>query len=211
MNRDTWGGIHLSKELSVSIAPGVVTPGVVNRPAAWVRNVGIVLAGSALLAICAHISLPLYFTPVPLSLQTFAVLLLALLLSPQLAAGTMLAYLAEGAFGLPVFAPTPAMPGLAHLLGPTGGYLMSYPMVAALIAFLWHRIQRGVAGAAFSAAAGTFVILSCGALWLNAVTHASVSVLLASAVLPFIPGELLKITAAAVIASGLRRSRLINS
>jgi biotin transport system substrate-specific component len=196
----------LSKELSVSI-----TSGIASKPGAWVRNIGIVLAGSALVAICAHISLPLYFTPVPLSLQTFAVLLLALLLSPRLAAGTMIAYLAEGALGLPVFAPTPAMPGLAHLLGPTGGYLLSYPIVAALIAFLWNRIHRGVAGAAFSAAAGTAVILSCGALWLDSFTHAGISILLASAVLPFIPGELLKITASALIACGLRRSRPINT
>jgi biotin transport system substrate-specific component len=202
---DTLGGIQLSKELSISIMSGTAS-----RPVVWVRNIGVVLAGSALLAICAHISLPLYFTPVPLSLQTFAVLLLALLLSPRLAAGTMIAYLAEGALGLPVFAPTPVMPGLAHLLGPTGGYLMSYPMVAALIAFLWRRIHRGVAGAAFSAAVGVVVILSCGALWLNAFTHAGFSIVLASAVLPFIPGELLKITAAALIACGLRHSRFIN-
>jgi biotin transport system substrate-specific component len=196
----------LSKELSLSIESGTAS-----RPAVWVRNVGIVLAGSALLAICSHIALPLYFTPVPLTLQTFAVLLLALLLSPRLAAGTMVGYLAEGALGLPVFAPAPAMPGLAHLLGPTGGYLMSYPMVAALIAFLWSRIHRGVAGAVISAAAGTVVILSCGALWLNAFTHAGASAVLGSAVLPFVPGELLKIAAVALIACGFRRSRLINT
>ena len=206
MSLDPFGGIHVNKDLSVSIISSTAT-----RPAAWVRNVGVVLAGSALLAICSHIALPLYFTPVPLTLQTFAVLLLALLLSPRLAAATMIAYLAEGAVGLPVFAPAPALPGLAHLLGPTGGYLMSYPMVAALIAFLWQRIHRGVLGAAISAAAGCIVILSCGALWLNAFSHAGASAVLASAVLPFVPGELLKIAAAASVAGGLRRSRLINT
>lgn len=196
----------MNRELSVSTISGAAS-----RPATWVRNVGVVLAGSALLAICSHIALPLYFTPVPLTLQTFAVLLLALLLSPRLAAATMIAYLAEGAVGLPVFAPAPSLPGLAHLIGTTGGYLMSYPMVAALIAFLWTRIGRGVVGAAISATAGVVVILSCGALWFNAFTHAGASVVLASAVLPFVPGELLKIAAAASIAGGLRRSRLINT
>ncbi len=196
----------MGKELSISI-----TSGAASRPAAWVRNTGIVVAGSVLLAICSHIALPLYFTPVPLTLQTFAVLLLGLLLSPRLAAGTLIAYLAEGALGLPVFAPAPALAGLAHLLGPTGGYLMSYPIAAALTAMLWRRIHRGVAGAAFSAAVGSVFILACGALWLNAFTHVGASTVLASAVMPFVPGDLLKITAAALVACGLRRSRLINS
>ena len=199
-------GIHLSKELSVSIATGAV-----NRPAASVRSVGTVVAGTALLAICSHMALPLFFTPVPLTLQTFAVLSLALLLSPRLAAATMVTYLVEGALGLPVFAPTPALPGLAHLFGPTGGYLMSYPLVAFLTSLLWRRIGLGVTGAVFSAVTGTVVILACGALWLNALTHAGVSGVIAAAVIPFIPGELLKITAAAIVVNGLRRSRLINT
>jgi biotin transport system substrate-specific component len=155
--------------------------------------------------------LPLYFTPVPLTLQTFAVLLIGLLFSPQLAAGTVIAYLAEGALGLPVFAPTPALPGLAHLLGPTGGYLLSYPLAAALTAMLWRRFNRGIAGAALSAAAGSVVILACGALWLNAFTHAGASAVLASAVIPFVPGDMLKITAAALVARGLQRSRRSNN
>ncbi len=103
------------------------------------RATGIILAGSALVAICSHITLPLWFTPVPLTLQPFAVVLLGLLLRPRLAAATLGAYLAEGGIGLPVFAPGLAFgAGLAHLLGPTGGYLMSYPAAAALIAYLWQ-------------------------------------------------------------------------
>src|SRR5579863_9132018 len=94
----------------------------------WLRSAGVVVAGSLLLAICAHVSVPLWFTPVPLSLQPFGVLLLGLLLAPRMAAGTLSAYLAEGLAGLPVFAP--GMPGPAHLLGPTGGYLMAYPVAA---------------------------------------------------------------------------------
>jgi biotin transport system substrate-specific component len=205
MSLGSVGGNQLSKELSVSI-----TSPAVSRPVGWVRSAGIVIAGSALLAICSHIALPLYFTPVPLTLQTFAVLLIGLLCSPRLAAGTVIAYLIEGAIGLPVFAPTPVLPGLAHLVGPTGGYLMSYPVAAALTAFLWRRIHRGFAGAAFSAAVGSVIILACGAAWLSAFIHVGAFAVLSSAVLPFIPGDLLKITAAALVACGLRRSRLIN-
>ena len=174
------------------------------RPANWLRTVGIVIGGSFLLAVCSHISLPLFFTPVPLTLQTFAVLLLGLMLTPRLAAGTVIAYLVEGGMGLPVFAPG-TLSGIAHLFGPTGGYLMSYPVAAALTAILWRRIGRGITGAAFSAAVGSIVILACGAAWLAALTHASVQTIMASAVLPFLPGDLLKITAAACVASGLQR------
>jgi biotin transport system substrate-specific component len=175
------------------------------------RSSGIVLAGSALVAVCAHLVVPLFFTPVPLSMAPFAVLVLGLLLSPRLAAVTLAAYLAEGAIGLPVFSPTPAVPGLAHLLGPTGGYLLSYPLAAALIAFMVRRTSsgngRGFAPAFLSAAAGSFVILLCGALWLAVLTHASLSSTLTVAVVPFLPGDALKVAAAAGIATGWVRLR----
>jgi biotin transport system substrate-specific component len=185
--------------------------GAASRPAAWIRNLAIVLAGSVLLAVCSHIALPLYFTPVPLTLQTFAVLLLGLLLSPRLAAGVCAAYLAEGALGLPVFAPVPALAGISHLLGPTGGYLVSYPAAAALVAVFRRRFASGVTGAACSAAIGSLVILACGGLWLGAVSHASLQVVLVSAVVPFIPGDVLKVTAAVLVAAGLQRFRRMNA
>src|ERR1700759_2366495 len=106
---------------------------------AWLRGAGIVLSGSLFVAACAHVALPLYFTPVPLTLQPFAVLLLGLLLSPRLAAATLLAYLGEGALGLPVFSPGPAsMPGLAHLFGPPGGYLLAYPVAAMIVSIVFR-------------------------------------------------------------------------
>ena len=124
------------------------------------RGAAVVLAGGALVAVCSHISLPLWFTPVPLTLQPFAVLLLGLVLSPRLAAATLGAYLLEGAAGLPVFAPGFALgAGMAHLLGPTGGYLMSYPAAAALVSWLRGRLTRGFGGAMLSAAGGNAVIL----------------------------------------------------
>jgi biotin transport system substrate-specific component len=94
--------MFLSKELSVSLTSASESAA---RPAPGLRAAGIVLAGSVFVAVCAHIALPLYFTPVPLTLQPFAVLVLGLVLSPGLAAATLATYLAEGAAGLPVFAP----------------------------------------------------------------------------------------------------------
>jgi biotin transport system substrate-specific component len=181
------------------------SPSIVAIPA-WLRSAGIVLASSGLVALCAHIAIPLYFTPVPLSLAPFPVLLLGLLLSRRMAAAALCTYLAEGAIGLPVFAPGPLF-GVAHLLGPTGGYLFAYPAAAALISFLWRRSGRSFPEALVSAAAGNSVILLCGALWLAALTHASAQVVFSFAVLPFLAGDALKIAAAAGLAIGLTQFR----
>jgi len=175
------------------------------------RGTGVVLAGSALVSVCSHIALPLWFTPVPLTLQPFAVLLLGLVLSPRLAAATLGAYLLEGAAGLPVFAPGFALgAGIAHLLGPTGGYLMSYPLAAAAVSWLRKRIARGFAGAALSAAAGDALILLSGFVWLAVWTHAPAGSAFALAVLPFLPGEALKVVGAAGIVNGLDRIKRRN-
>ena len=173
---------------------------------AWLCSASMVLAASVLVAVCAHISIPFYFTPVPLSMATFAVLVLGLLLSPRMAAATLVTYLAEGAFGLPVFAPGP-LSGLAHLLGPTGGYLIAYPMAATLVSFLWKRTGRSFAGALASAAVGSLIILLCGAIWLAGLTHASAQAIFTLAMLPFFAGDVLKIAAAAGVASGFERLR----
>jgi len=195
----------VNKEFSTQLAPLAVSA---SAARSGLRSTGVVLAGSALVAACAHLSLPLYFTPVPLSLAPFAVLLLGLLLSPRLAAATLGAYLAEGALGLPVFAPGPLMSGgLAHLLGPTGGYLLAYPFAACLIAFLWRRSGRSFSAALVSAGAGNLAILACGALWLAALSHVPVRTAIDLTVLPFLPGDALKIAAAAALAAGTERLR----
>lgn len=186
----------------------VTRPLGVTRAAGVMRPAGIVLGGSLLAAICAHVAIPLTFTPVPLTLAPFAVLLLGLVLSPRMAAATFVAYLAEGAAGLPVFAPT-APTGLAHLLGPSGGYLMSYPLAAALIAWLWRRLGgrmgRNFATGVVCAALGDVAILACGALWFSVLPH--VAPASALAVLPFLPGDALKVVAAAGLAAGWVRLR----
>lgn len=204
MNEEFLGPLTSATE---STASGVA------KPLTWLRAGGIVLAGSAFVAVCAHIALPLYFTPVPLTLQTFAVLVLGLLLTPRMAAATLAVYLAEGAMGLPVFAPVPALSGLAHLLGPTGGYLFAYPAAAALVSFLWRRTSksRSFAAAALSAVAGDVVILGCGALWLAVLTHASGQAALTFSVFPFIPGDALKIAAAAAVVTCYQRFRRVTA
>ena len=175
--------------------------------AGQLRNIGIVLAGTAFVAVCAHVSLPLFYTPVPLTLQPFAVLLLGLLLSPRVAAATLATYLLEGAAGLPVFSPGPAAPGLTHLFGPTGGYLLAYPVAAMLISWLWRRQNRNFLTALLSATAGNLLVLACGAAWLAVLTHASMQVVLTQSVLPFLPGDALKVSAAAALAAGWQRLR----
>jgi biotin transport system substrate-specific component len=176
--------------------------------AVWqgVRGAGIVVAGSALIAVCAHAAIPLWFTPVPVTLQPFAVLLLGLLLGPRMAFGATAAYLAEGAAGLPVFTPH-GLGGMVQLLGPTGGYLLSYPIVAPLVSVLWRLGARSFSRGVVAAAAGSLVTLAMGAAWLGVFTHAAAMTVLNQAVLPFLPGDVLKIVAAAGIAVGASRWR----
>jgi len=175
-----------------------------------VRGIGIVLAGSALVAASAHLSIPLWFTPVPVSLQPFAVLVLGLLLSPRLAATTMLAYLAEGAAGLPVFSPF-GPGGLAQLLGPTGGFLLSYPIIAPMISAWYRSGNRTFSRAWVIAGIASLVTLAMGATWLGFLTHATPLTVLNHAVLPFLPGDALKVSAAAGIAAASTRLRRQNS
>src|SRR5947209_15960816 len=89
----------------------------------------IVVGGSLLMAACAHVSIPLWFTPVPITLQTFGVMFLALGLGGWRASAALLLYLLEGVSGLPVFNPN-GPGGITQLMGPTGGYLMAYPFAA---------------------------------------------------------------------------------
>jgi biotin transport system substrate-specific component len=204
----------LTKQLSTGFSPEIAAtkPVAGSRAAAGLRFAGIALAGSAVVALSAHVALPLSFTPVPMTLQPLAVLVLGLLLAPELAAATLVLYLAEGAVGLPVFAPSlPSTLGLAHLLGPTGGYLMAYPAAAALASWLYRQtgrgLRRGFALGLLSAGTALALVFACGAAWLAVWTHASIQTVLMQAVLPFLPGAGLNIAAAAAVALGVNRLR----
>jgi biotin transport system substrate-specific component len=161
----------------------------------WQTPVAVV-AATGFVALCAHITIPLGFTPVPLSMAPFAVLLVGLLFSPGAAVSVLALYLAEGASGLPVFAPLGAI-GMAQLLGPTGGYLLSYPAAAALASVLYRYAGRSFFAGLLGAAAGGVLILTAGAAWLAIIVHTKPTIVFAQAVTPFLPGDLLKVIAAA--------------
>lgn len=170
------------------------------------RMAGKAISASLFVAICSHIAIPLFFTPVPLTLQPFAVILIGLLLSPTVAFASMLLYLVEGATGLPVF--TPQGPGgIVQLFGITGGYLLSYPLSAAVTSWLARLKTRSFQNLAIAAAVGNAVILTCGALWLLTLTHMPLKVAAAQTIVPFLPGDALKVIAAAGIAAGFTRLR----
>lgn len=169
---------------------------------AWKTVFAVVLA-TALVAICAHIALPLGFTPVPVTMQTFAVLLLGLLFGPGPAFACLSLYLLEGAVGLPVFSPH-GPGGMAQLLGPTGGYLLSYPFAAALASLLYRRGHRSFLAAIAAAGLASILILAAGATWLGLLTHLKFSVVFAQSVAPFLPGDAVKVLAATACVGILR-------
>src|SRR5256714_7672200 len=103
---------------------------VIDHSTLIIRRVVAVVLGAALVAVAAQVSIPLPGTPVPMTLQPMAVLLVGGLLGGPLGALSMILYLAMGAAGLPVFTPTVPLIGVARLLGPTGGYLLAYPFAA---------------------------------------------------------------------------------
>jgi biotin transport system substrate-specific component len=163
------------------------------------RAVGIAVAAIAL-AIASQLAIPLPGTPVPLTLQPFVVVLAGLLLGPLDAAAAMVLYLAAGAAGLPVFAPI-GPPGLARLLSPTGGYLLAYPLAAAVAG--WLGAGREQFGARLVAAIVGILALYVGGLAQLAVITGSLASAAVIGVLPFVAADLVK----AIVAAALSRRR----
>jgi biotin transport system substrate-specific component len=167
------------------------------------------LAATAVVAAAAHVAFPLPFTPVPFILTPLAVLGVGLALGPVAGFLTMLAYLAEGACGLPVFSPT-GIGGVAQIAGPTGGFLMAYPIVAAIAGGLTRALAPRMNRFLASAIGGSVAIaalFAIGAGWFMHYTHGSLQLAWMGAVAPFLPGEAIKVMAAAGIYSTLTRSR----
>jgi biotin transport system substrate-specific component len=161
---------------------------------AWKTIIAAVMA-TALVAICAHIAVPLGFTPIPVTMQTFAVLLLGLLFSPGAAFACLALYLVEGALGLPVFSPH-GPGGIPQLLGPSGGYLLSYPLAAGLASLIYRRGQRRFVAALAAAGLASILILAAGATWLGLLGHMRFSLVFAQSIAPFLPGDAVKVLAA---------------
>lgn len=184
----------------ISAAPQSISA----APTGALRTVSLVALGSALVAACAHVAVPLGFTPVPVTLQTFAVVLLGLVLGPGAAFTTLSLYLFEGLAGLPVF--TPHGPGgILQIIGPTGGYLLSYPLAALCTSLLYRALpRRDFASAVLAGATGSIITLTIGASWLSSVMHQPFHSLLTLSVLPFLPGDALKVAAAAGVVAAIR-------
>jgi biotin transport system substrate-specific component len=178
------GGAH------ATLADAVWSP-VGTSPA--VRAIVLALIGTALLTLSAKIQVP--FWPVPMTMQTFVVLVLGMAYGWRLAGATVLLYLAQGALGLPVFA---AGGGIAYFAGPTAGYLVGFLFAAVAVGWLaehgWDRSPLRTLGAMLI---GTVIIFACGIAWLS--TLIGVARAIGAGLVPFLLGEAVKIALATAI------------
>ena len=175
------------------------------NPATIARVVGFAIA----LAAAAQVAIPLPGTPVPFTLQPLLVVLTGFWLGPVAGAASMTLYLLAGAVGLPVFAPVGA-PGVARLLGPTGGYLLAYPVAAAVVGALATRASSSI-GRRFAArvaiAIAGMAVLYAGGIAQLAVLTGSVGQAAALGALPFVGLDLVKSVLAAALAPRQHRLR----
>jgi len=167
------------------------------RAADWLRDVILIMLGTLFVAVLAQVKIPLPFTPVPLTGQTFAVLLIGATLGSKRGAASMLLYFALGAFGLPVFAGGAS--GLAYLSGATFGYLIGFVMAAYIIGLLAERgLERNVRTSLIPFVVGTVIIYVCGIAWL-ALILGSFNQAITAGLLPFLLGDAVKLLAAALV------------
>src|ERR1700716_867874 len=168
-----------------------------------VRQVALVVGASLFVALCARVTIPLPFTPVPLTVQDFGVLLVGLTLGSKRGFAALAHYLAEGATGLPVFSPT-GPGGIAQILGPTGGYLMVYPLVAGLAGFIFESGPRTFARATIGDFLATILLFAGGLTWLYFLPH-SLAKAAHLGLYWFIAAGVIKVMFAAAIAVRWRR------
>ena len=170
----------------------------------WLRQVAIVVCASAVIAVCSRLVLPLPFTPVPLTLGNFGVLLVGLTLGSKRGFAAAALYLAWGAAGLPVFSPS-GPGGVAQLFGPTGGYLWAYPVMAFVAGWIAERGIRNFARNLIASAIAELVLFAGGIAWLAVLTH-SWQHAAAFGLYPFFAAEVMKVMVAAALARRLQRS-----
>ena len=176
---------------------------VVEQSSSLIKQAGIVICASAVIAVCSRLILPLPFTPVPLTLGNFAVLLVGLAIGSRRGFAAAALYLAWGAMGLPVF--NPAGPGsVAQLLGPTGGYLWAYPVMAFLAGWIAERGSSSFARNVVAGAIAEFALFAGGLSWLAIMTH-SWQRAAYFGLYPFFFAEVVKVMVAAAIALRLGR------
>lgn len=165
------------------------------RTAAWLRDLLLIIIGAIFVAALAQVKIPLPFTPIPLTGQTFAVLLIGAALGSKRGMASLTLYTAMGALGLPFFAGGAS--GLAYLSGPTLGYLVGFVAAAYVIGLLAERgLERSVRTSFVPFLAGTLVIYLFGAGWLAILF--GVEQALALGMSPFLVGDAIKLVLAAL-------------
>ena len=202
---------------TVSSATFVESIAARSDPYQWSIRLGAMLFIAALTAAAAQVSIPLPFTQVPFTFQPMVVLLGGLVLGSRLGPGSQLLYLLAGIGGLPVFAASPVLPpGAMRLLGPTGGFLMAYPIAAWLVGTLAERgFDRRYVTSIVAMLAGLLVVYGWGALWLAffarsvtagaSIVPIGLQAALATGVYPFVLADVVKLFAAAGISPTLWR------
>lgn len=189
----------MNRNLTYPTLSHTAVPRAASARGALLRDVLLVVGGAALIAACAQVEVPL--KPVPLTLQTLGVLLVGAALGWRRGAAAALLYLLMGALGAPVFAGGSF--GVTKILGPTGGYLLSYVPATALVGYLVERrgLDRTVWGAALAMLAGSVVIYACGLTWLAAVVPPlrDLPALLNAGLTPFVVGDAIKLAIAAAL------------
>ena len=184
--------------MSTAFQQPSVTPdtllGVALAPLDWARSVSLAVAFSLLTALAAQIVIPV--GPVPITAQTFAVLLTGALLGSRLGSMAMACYLLEGAVGLPFF--YGGHGGVGHLFGPTGGYLIAFPAAAFITgAFAENGWDKRFLTSVVAMAVGSVIIMLSGWAWFSVVMQTSPGTAFQISVLKFIPGDIVKILLAA--------------
>lgn len=163
------------------------------------KNALIIVGGSLLVALGAQVSVPML--PVPMTLQTLAILTIAFSVGSRLGAGVVLAYLAQGAMGLPVFSNGAA--GFAWLMGPTAGFLWGFvPMAWLAGKAVELGLARGVFGTAFAGIVATALLYVPGVLWLSAATTLDLQGAINAGMMPFLLGDAVKAVIAALVVTG---------
>jgi biotin transport system substrate-specific component len=178
-----------------------------------IEQAGAVVGVTALTAVAAQIAIPLPFTPVPFTFQPMVVLVGAAALGSRRGMASQMLYLALGLVGLPVFAASPALPqGIARLLGPTGGYLMSYPVAAFVAGYLAERgFDRRYTTFVLAMAAGLSLVFAGGVAWLTVIQPVhSVGAALAAGFYPFVLADLVKLFVAASVMPALWRQQNVS-
>jgi biotin transport system substrate-specific component len=159
----------------------------------------------ALLIVCSQLTIPLPI--VPITLQTFAVGMVATILSPAYSALVIVAYIILGAVGLPVFAGFSG--GAAVLVGPTGGYIWAFLIYGVLTSYLLKLIHKGAVNVFIANFVGAITQLLLGTIWLQIFMHVSLPKALTIGFVPFLIPLVLKVLVIIAVFMGLKRAKLV--